>query len=190
MNAYTPKLITLSCPSCGAKLDISTNLDRFACAFCGQEHIVNRTGGTISLSPVVEAIHQVKTGVDKTAAELAIVRINADISNLQTKKQQVTSNRPTSPNNNFQKISIIFGVPLIILSLFLFIGKNFFEGICILTLGSPFLVVGIFLALTFPKKVSSWEKVNKQYLIMINALDEQIAEKKVELEQNQRLVRK
>ncbi len=82
MNANAPKLITLSCPSCGAKLEITPTLDRFACSFCGQEHIVNRLGDTISLSPVVEAIHQVKIGVDKTAAELAIVRLQKEISDL------------------------------------------------------------------------------------------------------------
>ena len=82
MNANAPKLITLSCPSCGAKLEITPTLDRFACSFCGQEHIVNRLGDTISISPVVEAIHQVKIGVDKTAAELAIVRLQKEISDL------------------------------------------------------------------------------------------------------------
>jgi hypothetical protein len=41
--------ITLSCPSCGHKLQINEDIDRFACAACGNEHIVNRSGGDVFL---------------------------------------------------------------------------------------------------------------------------------------------
>ena len=67
--------ITLACPSCGAKLEITNDLGRFACSHCGQEHMVRRGGGIVSLSPVVGAIHQVQKGVDRTAAELALQRL-------------------------------------------------------------------------------------------------------------------
>ena len=71
--------VTLSCPSCGAKLEIGKDTDRFACEHCGQEHIVKRGGGVVSLSPVLDAIGKIEVGVDKTAAELAIVRLRKDI---------------------------------------------------------------------------------------------------------------
>lgn len=74
--------ITLSCPTCGAKLQITTDMDRFVCAHCGNEHIIRRQGGTITLKPITDAISQVREGVDRTAAELGIVRINEEIKKL------------------------------------------------------------------------------------------------------------
>lgn len=77
--------VTLSCPSCGGKLEISAEIDRFACGHCGNEHIVNRSGGIVSISPIVEGIKKVSSGVDATAAELAIIRIEKEISDLKRK---------------------------------------------------------------------------------------------------------
>ncbi len=74
--------VTLTCPSCGGKLQITNDLDRFACGFCGTEHIVKRTGGVVALSPVVEGLRQVRVGVDKTASELAIARLKQEIAGL------------------------------------------------------------------------------------------------------------
>ena len=46
--------ITLSCPSCGHKLQITDDIDRFACATCGNEYIVYRSGGVVTLKPVMD----------------------------------------------------------------------------------------------------------------------------------------
>ena len=35
--------ITLSCPSCGNKLQFTDDIDSFACGACGNEHIVNHS---------------------------------------------------------------------------------------------------------------------------------------------------
>jgi hypothetical protein len=78
--------VTLSCPSCGGRLEISAEIDRFACGHCGNEHIVNRSGGIVSISPIVEEIKKVSSGVDATAAELAIIRIEKEIKELEGKK--------------------------------------------------------------------------------------------------------
>ena len=75
--------VTLSCPTCGYKLQVTNDIDRFACASCGNEHVVRRSGGMVSLAPVVQGLKQVQTGVDKTAAELAIQRISSDIAQLE-----------------------------------------------------------------------------------------------------------
>ena len=40
-----PDFITLTCPTCGAKLNITQDLERYACAHCGNEYITNRVGG-------------------------------------------------------------------------------------------------------------------------------------------------
>jgi len=46
--------VTLTCPSCGGKLQITQDIDHFACAHCGTEHTVRRSGGTISLAPGIQ----------------------------------------------------------------------------------------------------------------------------------------
>ena len=48
--------VTLTCPSCGGKLQITQDIERFACAHCGREHIVKRSGGIVSLSPIIDAL--------------------------------------------------------------------------------------------------------------------------------------
>ena len=78
-----PDFITLSCPSCGHKLQITEDIDRFACAACGNEHIVNRSGGIVTLKPIIDSIAKVQVGVDKTASELAIVRLKKEIKELE-----------------------------------------------------------------------------------------------------------
>lgn len=85
--------ITLTCPQCGGKLQITGDIDRFACQFCGTEHIVRRSGGAVYLAPVIDKLNQidqnisgVKGSVEQVgthskvvAAELAIPRIRNEI---------------------------------------------------------------------------------------------------------------
>jgi hypothetical protein len=73
---------TLTCPSCGGKLQIGNDVERFACGFCGNEHVVKRGGGIVSLTPVIAEIRNVQIGVDKTASELALVRLTNEIDSI------------------------------------------------------------------------------------------------------------
>ena len=89
--------ITLSCPNCGGKLQLTADIERFACQFCGHEHIVRRSGGVVALEPVMQAmgqinqnISQVGAGLDriygsaeKQAAEAAIIRVKQEIADIQ-----------------------------------------------------------------------------------------------------------
>jgi ribosomal protein S27AE len=77
-----PVFVTLTCPSCGGKLEITPEIDRFACGHCGNEHIVRRGGGIISIVPVVEGLREVRAGVDRTASELAIIRLKQELAEL------------------------------------------------------------------------------------------------------------
>jgi len=85
--------VSLSCPSCGGKLQITSDIERFACSYCGIEHIVRRGGGIITLAPVVEGLKKVQTGVDKTASELAIQRLTREISELERYYSQLYDKR-------------------------------------------------------------------------------------------------
>lgn len=73
------KFIPLTCKSCGAKLDVYDDMDRFACGFCGVEMLVERRGGTVALRGVERAIERVQIGTDKTAAELALSRLKGEL---------------------------------------------------------------------------------------------------------------
>ncbi len=85
--------VSLTCPSCNGKLQINKDLSRFACGYCGTEFIVNRGGGVVSLSPVVEGLKRVERGVDRTASELAIVRLTREISVIERRWSEMSSER-------------------------------------------------------------------------------------------------
>lgn len=86
-----PDYDTLSCPSCGGKLEIPSDVDRFACARCGIEHIVERSGGMVSLAPVVDEPYQVGTSPDKKALEIATQTLNTQLAALEEEKHQLAS---------------------------------------------------------------------------------------------------
>jgi len=97
LTAMSPSMadvFSLTCPSCGGKLQITKDIERFACGHCGNEHIVKRSGGVLSLAPVVEGLRKVRVGVDKTASELAIRRLSEEIQQLQLQRTAIerTSN--------------------------------------------------------------------------------------------------
>lgn len=106
----TSNFITLACPNCGGKLTITTDLERFACQFCGNEHIVRRTGGTVSLEPVMKMMHTINDNItnmssgldlvksisEKQAAEMAIKRLNKEIEDLQKQRSNLESGANTS----------------------------------------------------------------------------------------------
>ncbi|MEK6406257.1 MAG: hypothetical protein AABN34_04760 [Acidobacteriota bacterium] len=75
-------VVTLKCPTCGASLGISADMDRFACGYCGTEQIVERRGGTVALKPIADAIAKVQVGTDKTTAELALKRLPQELNAL------------------------------------------------------------------------------------------------------------
>lgn len=76
------EFVSLTCPSCGAKLQIGNDLEKFACVHCGNEHVVKRGGGIITIVPVLEHFKKVSVGIDKTASELAIQRLKEECENL------------------------------------------------------------------------------------------------------------
>ncbi len=87
--------ISLTCNNCGGKLDVYDDMERFACGYCGSEMLVQRRGGTVALKDVTEAIKQVQAGTDKTAAELAIIRYQKELSDLQSSLDDRSANART-----------------------------------------------------------------------------------------------
>ncbi len=54
------KMIKLSCKSCGAKLELTEDVDRFSCGFCGNEFLVERKGGMVVLKDVHESLKRIE----------------------------------------------------------------------------------------------------------------------------------
>ena len=82
-----PDFVTLTCPTCGGKLEITNDIERFACGYCGQEHIVKRGGGIISLLPIADDVKGIRVSADKTAAELGLVRLTEELENFNLKRE-------------------------------------------------------------------------------------------------------
>ena len=125
-----PDYITLSCPSCGHKLQITSDIDRFACAACGNEHMVNRSGGIVTLKPVIDSIKKVQVGVDKTASELAIVRIDKEISQLRQEIREI-SGIENKYAYVYKELKLPVGFVIVLSIVFAFVGSGLFQILCI-----------------------------------------------------------
>jgi len=78
--------IKLTCPTCGGKLQITPDVNRFSCGYCGNEHIVKQAGNVVIVEPVAAQLKEMKRGVDKTASELAINRLIKEIAELKQER--------------------------------------------------------------------------------------------------------
>lgn len=101
------RMIPLKCAGCGAMLDISPDMDVFACGYCGLNQQVERRGGTVALKQVGEAIRRVQAGTDRTAAELAIRRLTAELEDAKAQRQEILY-----PSTGLTKLHKVFGIPL------------------------------------------------------------------------------
>jgi len=168
-------VINLTCPSCGGKLQITNDIERFACGNCGNELIVQRSGGAISLAPVVQEIRGVKTGVDKTASELAIVRLNEEISALY--KQMVTDF-----GDEHDWVYIIFAIVMILMGIVALFSNGG------LTCGGPIILIGILGGVkAYIYEVDHKEKVETS-LINNAEIEKIIYQKEQELRKHQAIV--
>jgi hypothetical protein len=84
--------IPLRCPQCGAALQVYGDMERFACSYCHTETVVQRRGGTVMLRAVVDVIAKVQSGTDRTAAELALPRLEAEL--LNTRRRIIPTFKP------------------------------------------------------------------------------------------------
>jgi hypothetical protein len=80
----------LKCPTCGGTLYITGDIDRFVCGFCKNEHIVERSGGVITIKAVKE-LERFGVVHEKLAAERAIQYSTEKISSLQSEQTQLQS---------------------------------------------------------------------------------------------------
>jgi predicted RNA-binding Zn-ribbon protein involved in translation (DUF1610 family) len=176
--------ITLTCPSCGGRLEITKNIERFTCPYCGQEHMVRRSGRIVSLSPTVDAIKQVGIGVDNTAAELAIVRLKTEIPELQRQKLALLKAHPRPVRN----VNWLIVIPIVFLIVMCSIATSqsnttvliiFFSGIAMI------IFVVWRLSVVHHRETIDWEETVGTQL---KSFDTQMAVKNAELKHYQEIV--
>jgi DNA-directed RNA polymerase subunit RPC12/RpoP len=151
------RFINLSCANCGGKLEVYDDMDRFACGYCGTEMLVQRRGGTVALKAVAEAIEKVRKGVDKTAAELAIVRLEKERSEL------LESEKKSDYSVGLLMLGLFFAVSGMAVA----VNEGFWDGVLPILIG----ITAVIFALR-PSK--SWTERFKQ----IRQLEKKILEQK------------
>jgi ribosomal protein S27E len=133
--------INLNCANCGAKLEVYDDMERFACGHCGTQMIAQRRGGTVTLKAVTEAIQKVQIGTDKTAAELALIRLGKEWAWLYEDLKRLTllADDIRTKSSNRKGISAVFGLvaalmgaSLLIVGLLAAYGEATFFGLLIL----------------------------------------------------------
>ena len=103
-------LLTLSCANCSAPLQVAADLERFTCSYCGTAQIVERSGGVISTRKLEAAINAVQRGTDRTAAELAMPRLDRELDALMAQRAQVVhrlQQRMEQARNGRFKLAVI-----------------------------------------------------------------------------------
>jgi hypothetical protein len=144
-------IVTLTCPSCGGKLRVSKYLEKFACEYCGNEHIVKRDGGVISIEPVVESLERIEAKADKTSSELAIRICKEEISALRAKLELYRVSYSTRAT--LKTICLVAGSLAILLSLFVNLG--------FILPGLLFLMIGLNLSANKAKLEDNENSINQ-----------------------------
>lgn len=81
--------IALRCAGCGANLEVEPGDDHLACGYCGTKQEVVRRGGAIRLKKLEDAISRVQQSTDRTAAELAIPRLERELLQADADRQRL-----------------------------------------------------------------------------------------------------
>jgi predicted RNA-binding Zn-ribbon protein involved in translation (DUF1610 family) len=174
MEVSMNDFVTLTCPSCGGKLQITNDIERFACGYCGLEHIVKRSGGVVSLAPIVDGLRNIQVGVDKTASELAIGRLEKELTTLSNQCQQIKSEGTPSS----QTTGIVVGVVLSLVGIFSFSNGVNLSGIILIIIGTGL----VFLL------VRNIQHTNRKKQSKIAMVEKEIKEKQTELEKHRKNV--
>ena len=83
-------IVTLTCPNCGGKLQITPDIDRFACAHCGNEHLVKRSEGLVALQPLHATLSGLQRATDRAAAEMGLRRVNEELASIEARHGEAT----------------------------------------------------------------------------------------------------
>lgn len=137
------KILSLKCVNCGAGLEVKQDISDFACGYCGIQQQVERSGGIVSLRRVEEALDDVKLGTNRTASELAVARLRADIAGIYAQRDKALKALRAADHKN----NVVVGWGALFL-------VAFSVGIFGPLWGIPVIAAGVFLGSRFVKSVS------------------------------------
>lgn len=178
-----PDFITLSCPTCGGKLQITSDLERFACAHCGNEHVVRRAGGVVSLAPLTKDVRQIRTGVDKTAAELAIARLTRELETLLAERQQAVTAHQAFLEETLKQVFNLAGLSLL------------FALIALGAIATQHMGTGVTFAVLTGLCLLGWRQTGVdrdqrkfQHELELKTLDAKLRERNIQMDQQRRIL--
>lgn len=168
-----PDFVYLTCPSCSEKLQINQDIERFACGQCGNEYLVNRSGGIITLEPVLNQpilknLESDNSNKDRTHTEFDCKKLIKEIKILKHDK--------TNVKGGYLRVPFWLGVWTICAIFVIFSDYPIVGIILTILLGTPF-----FFTL---RKYLRVEKDKKNYLNQINQLISEKEEKLTRLQKN------
>ncbi len=137
------KILSLKCVNCGAGLELKQDISDFACGYCGIQQQVERSGGIVALRRVEEVLDDVKLGTNRTASELAIARLHADIAGIYAQRDYALKALRAADHKN--NVFIGWGALFLV---------AFSMGIFGPLWGMPIIAVGVFFGSRFVKSVS------------------------------------
>jgi len=76
------EVIELICKNCGGKANFDLSSNIFKCEFCDSKFLIENKNNNISMQPLIQSMDSLQNGIDKTASEFAIVRIQKELDNL------------------------------------------------------------------------------------------------------------
>lgn len=160
------RVLKLACPHCGAALEIHPDQpEQFACGYCGAAVLIQRRGGTVALREIAAGIDRVRENTDRTAAELALRRYQAELDALVPQRTSLTNSLNSSTGQ-------LFGcAPALLLAGLLFLGS---------AAGVAFVLIVVALAMAavaFTKRSRSTEEL-AALAPRVQDLEARIAEKK------------
>ena len=88
-------LFNMTCKNCGGKIQINKDADQVLCQFCGSEYLLSFNEGAVSIKFLSEGIKKIAVSTDKTASELALVRIKNEKESLITLFSEIADSLST-----------------------------------------------------------------------------------------------
>lgn len=191
-------MIKLTCHSCGGKLEITDDIERFVCGHCGTEWLVNRSGGIVSLKAVEEQLGDIKKHTSQTAEhtketaehskiiadDIKLKKINERIKALSLEADRIDRNPQMKNNNKYAplKFSAVVSFFFFCFALIFFSMQDVSIIFFILMFVSP--AVGLYISMFSGDTILDKEQryVNITYLNKISKEINELGKKAKELE--------
>lgn len=98
------ELMSMTCRNCGGKLQIYKEADQVICQHCGTEYLVSINDGAISVKLLSEGLKKIQVSTDKTASELALVRIKVEKKRILNEIERAKNNLSQSGIDCLKKV--------------------------------------------------------------------------------------